>query len=67
VLARGLLRQLYTRLYFPDEEEANAADPLLCSIEDEALRQTLIARRLDGVLAFDIHLQGERQTAFLDV
>ena len=31
------------------------------------MRRTLIARRLDGVLAFDIHLQGERQTAFLDV
>ena len=67
VLARGLLRHLYTRLYFPDEAEANAADPLLSSIDDPALRATLIARPLDGVLAFDIHLQGERQTAFLDI
>ena len=67
VFARGLLRHLCTRLYFPDEAEANAADPLLTSIEDAALRATLIARRLDGVLTFDIHLQGERQTAFLDV
>ena len=31
------------------------------------MRATLIARPLDGVLRFDIHLQGERQTAFLDV
>jgi protocatechuate 3,4-dioxygenase, alpha subunit len=67
VLARGLLRHLYTRIYFPDEAEANAADPLLASIADEALRQTLVARPGDGVLIFDIHLQGERQTAFLDV
>jgi protocatechuate 3,4-dioxygenase, alpha subunit len=67
VLARGLLRQLYTRIYFPDEADANAVDPLLSSIEDEGLRSALIARPLDGVLAFDIHLQGERQTAFLDV
>ncbi len=67
VLARGLLRHLVTRLYFPDEAEANAADPLLASIADPALRATLIARRLDGVLAFDIRLQGPRQTAFLDV
>jgi protocatechuate 3,4-dioxygenase, alpha subunit len=67
VLARGLLRQLYTRIYFPDEAEANAADPLLSSIRDDALRQTLIARPHDGVLSFDIYLQGERQTAFLDV
>ena len=67
VLARGLLRHLYTRIYFPDEETANAADPLLSSIEDERLRSTLVARALDDVLVFDIHLQGERQTAFLDV
>jgi protocatechuate 3,4-dioxygenase alpha subunit len=67
VFARGLLRHLYTRIYFPDEAAANAADPLLASIGDPRLRSTLIARALDGVLAFDIHLQGERQTAFLDV
>jgi len=66
VFARGLLRHLYTRIYFPDEVAANAADPLLAAIEDTALRSTLIAHSLDGVLAFDIHLQGERQTAFLD-
>ena len=63
VLARGLLLHLFTRIYFPDEEEANAGDPLLSSIEDPAVRETLIA---DG-LRFDIHLQGERQTAFLDL
>jgi protocatechuate 3,4-dioxygenase, alpha subunit len=67
VLARGLLRHLFTRLYFPDEAAANAADPLLASIEDPDVRATLIARRLDGVLAFEIRLQGPRQTAFLDV
>jgi protocatechuate 3,4-dioxygenase alpha subunit len=67
VLARGLLRHLFTRIYFPDEADANAADPLLSSLDDEALRATLIARARDGVLRFDIHLQGERQTAFLDV
>jgi protocatechuate 3,4-dioxygenase alpha subunit len=63
VHARGLLRHLFTRIYFQDEEEANATDPLLSSIEDPAVRQTLIARGL----RFDIHLQGERQTAFLDL
>ena len=67
VLARGLLRQLYTRIYFSDEEAANAGDPLLASIGDPHLRETLVARPLDGVLAFDIHLQGDRRTAFLDV
>jgi len=67
IFARGLLKQLVTRIYFPDEEEANAADPLLSSIEDPAVRSTLIARQLDGALEFDIHLQGDRQTAFFDV
>jgi protocatechuate 3,4-dioxygenase, alpha subunit len=67
VLGRGLLKQLVTRIYFPDEEAANAADPLLASIEDPAVRSTLVGRARDGVLGFDIHLQGERQTAFLDV
>jgi protocatechuate 3,4-dioxygenase alpha subunit len=67
VLARGLLRHLFTRIYFPDEAVANAGDPLLSSIEDPAVRDTLIAQPLDGALRFDIHMQGERQTAFLDV
>ena len=67
VHARGLLRHLCTRIYFPDEAEANAGDPLLSSIADAAVRETLIARPADGALRFDIHLQGERQTAFLDI
>lgn len=67
VFARGLLRQLVTRVYFSDEEEANDTDPLLSSIEDPAARSTLIARQVDGAYGFDIHLQGDRQTVFLDV
>ena len=67
IFARGLLRQLVTRIYFPDEEAANAADPLLSSIEDPAARSTLVARQLDGALEFDVHLQGENQTAFFEL
>ena len=67
VLARGLLRQLPTRIYFPDEAEANAADPVLASIDDEAARETLIAREDGGVLRFDIRLQGDGETVFFDV
>lgn len=70
VFGRGLLRHLYTRLYFADEP-ANANDPLLSSIEDEAARRTLLARRSDrgGTpgYAFDIVLQGENETVFLDI
>lgn len=67
VFARGLLRRVVTRIYFPDEEEANAADPLLSSIEDAGERSSLIAEQLDGGLHFDIRLQGDAQTVFLDV
>ena len=67
IFARGLLRQLVTRIYFPDEEAANASDPLLSSIEDPAARSTLVARQVDGALEFDIHLQGDNQTVFFDV
>jgi protocatechuate 3,4-dioxygenase, alpha subunit len=68
IFARGLLKQLVTRIYFPDEEATNSADPLLSSIEDPVLRSTLVASTAgDSSLRFDIHLQGEDQTAFLDV
>jgi protocatechuate 3,4-dioxygenase, alpha subunit len=68
VFARGLLKQLVTRIYFPDEEAANSADPLLSSIEDPDLRSALVASDAgDGSLRFDIHLQGEDQTVFFDV
>jgi protocatechuate 3,4-dioxygenase alpha subunit len=67
VFARGLLKRLVTRIYFPDEEQANAVDPVLSSIEDQELRRTLIARDKGDSLRFDIHLQGDRQTAFFEL
>jgi protocatechuate 3,4-dioxygenase, alpha subunit len=67
VLARGLLRQLPTRIYFPDEAEANEADPLLSSIEDALARAALVAVEDDGGLRFDINLQGDRETTFFAV
>lgn len=66
VFSRGLLKRLVTRIYFPDEEEANERDPVLSSIEDEGYRATLIARAEGDVLRFDIHFQGDRQTAFFE-
>ena len=67
VFARGLLKRLVTRIYFPDEAEANEADPVLSSIEDSAERGTLVAEPEDGALRFDIHLQGDGETAFFVV
>jgi protocatechuate 3,4-dioxygenase alpha subunit len=66
VFARGLLKRLATRMYFPDEHEANAADPVL-SLLDEQARSTLIATDEGGVLRFDVRLQGEGETVFFDV
>jgi protocatechuate 3,4-dioxygenase, alpha subunit len=66
VFARGLLKRAVTRLYFPQEEEANSADPVLASIDDPELRRTLIAIDEGGVLRFDIRLQGDNQTAFFE-
>ena len=63
VFARGLLRQLMTRVYFPDEEDANGADPVLRAVDPD-LRRTLIARVEGKVLRFDIRLQGDDETVF---
>ncbi len=70
IFARGLLKRLITRIYFADREEDNARDPLLASIADAAVRDTLIAPRGEhagGLVAyrFDIVLQGAGETAFL--
>ena len=66
IFARGLLRHLATRMYFPDEEAANASDPILKLI-DPARRQTLMAIPEGEVLRFDIRLQGESETVFFAV
>ena len=69
--SRGLNIGLSTRMYFGDEADANAADPVLNIIDPPKRRDTLVARReqRDGaaVYVFDIHLQGERETVFFDV
>ena len=74
IVARGINTGLNTRIYFGDEAEANAKDPVLNLIEWEARRPTLLARRLDQAAAdgatiyrFDIRLQGVDETVFFDV
>ncbi|WP_108659847.1 protocatechuate 3,4-dioxygenase subunit alpha [Acuticoccus kandeliae] len=67
IIARGINIGLHTRMYFPEETEANAADPVLNRIEHGWRRETLIAKRQDGVYQFDIHLQGDGETVFLDI
>lgn len=71
IVARGINIGLNTRMYFGDEAEANAADPVLNLIEQVERRKTLVAVReeRDGavVYRFDIRLQGDGETVFLDV
>jgi protocatechuate 3,4-dioxygenase alpha subunit len=63
VFARGLLRHQLTRVYFPDEAEANSADPVLAGLDDDA-RSTLVAEQENGALRFDIRMQGDSATVF---
>ena len=66
VFARGLLHRVVTRVYFPDEEAANAADPVLSSLDDAA-RATLVAAAEGDGYRFDVRFQGPDETAFLAV
>lgn len=66
VLARGMLNRVVTRIYFPEEQDANAADPVLSEV-DPARRGTLIARADGHEHRFDIRLQGDDETVFFDV
>ena len=71
IVARGINIGLSTRMYFQDEAEANALDPVLNLIEWENRRSTLIAGRDERddtpVYRFDIYLQGDRETIFFDI
>ncbi len=74
IVARGINLGLNTRIYFSDEDKANAEDAVINLIEWESRRRTLVAERLDrktasgaAIYRFDIRLQGENETVFFDV
>jgi protocatechuate 3,4-dioxygenase alpha subunit len=67
IVARGINLGLHTRLYFPEETEANAADPILSRIEHRTRVSTLIATRTGDTYNLDIHLQGPNETVFFDI
>jgi len=65
IFMRGLLKQLLTRVYFPDEP-ANAEDPVLALVPAER-RGTLIAAKAgDGKVQWNVVLQGRNETVFFD-
>jgi protocatechuate 3,4-dioxygenase alpha subunit len=71
LVARGINLGLNTRIYFDDEAEANASDPVLTMIEWESRRPTLLAKRNEQgakvVYRFDISIQGDAETVFFDI
>ena len=67
MFARGLLKRLVTRLYFEDEPEANAEDPVLASVPTRRARDTFVAGAAEDGYRFDIRLQGEGETVFFAV
>jgi protocatechuate 3,4-dioxygenase alpha subunit len=66
VFARGMLHRQVTRIYFADEEEANAADPVLATVP-AGRRATLLAHPSADGYTFDIRLQGRDETVFFAV
>ena len=68
IVARGINIGLHTRIYFEDESDANAADPILSRIAHQTRVPTLLARSEgNGLYRFDIHLQGPNETIFFDI
>jgi len=68
VFARGLLARLVTRIYFADEEERNATDPVLLALPGgEGAGHTLLAEPVAGGYRFDIRLQGDDETLFFAI
>jgi protocatechuate 3,4-dioxygenase alpha subunit len=67
IVARGINLGLNTRMYFSDEEQANAEDPILGRIEHRVRVPTLIGKREGETVTFDIHLQGDKETIFFDI
>ena len=66
IVARGINIGLNTRIYFEDCD--NSADPLLNRIEQRPRVDTLIAKKTaPGDYRFNLVLQGENETVFLDL
>ena len=68
IVARGINIGLHTRMYFMDENDANADDPILTSIRPQTRMSTLMAQKTgETSYIFDIHLQGPEETVFFDM
>jgi len=61
-----MLNRVVTRIYFPEDAESHAEDPVLRSLPPER-RGTLVAAAVEGGYRFDIRLQGGAETPFFDL
>jgi protocatechuate 3,4-dioxygenase alpha subunit len=66
LFARGMLTRCVTRIYFADEAEANAADPVLARVPADR-RATLLAEPTANGYTIDLRIQGERETVFFSI
>lgn len=64
VLARGVLVHLYTRVYFEGDDVSQDS---VMNLVPKDRRETLIAKKKDGVYQFNIHIHGEKETVFFEV
>lgn len=68
LVSRGINIGLNTRMYFPEDAALHATDPVLNAIEQRGRVATLVATQTaPGQYTFDIHLQGARETVFIDI
>lgn len=67
VFSRGLLQRLVTRMYFPDELEANALDPVLSALAVDERSRLIAVAEGEAALRFDVRLQGKDETPFFAV
>jgi protocatechuate 3,4-dioxygenase, alpha subunit len=67
VFARGLLDRVVTRIYFPEEEAANSADPTLATVATDRRHLLVADAEGPGHYRFDIRLQGDDESVFLAI
>jgi protocatechuate 3,4-dioxygenase alpha subunit len=67
IVARGINLGLNTRIYFAEDEELLASDPVLRKIEHRDRLSTIVIPGRNGVYTFDIRLHGPNETIFFDI
>lgn len=66
VFSRGLLGKLHSRIYLPEHSAEFESDALLGSLDPQRRATMVASREADGSLLFNVHLQGDEETVFLD-